>query len=135
MNLRLTDGNLTQDQGKKSFNAPDPDEEWWSLNARVTQVHQPLLSVNQVVKGGWTVAFSPTGSYIEGPHGRRMSIANKDNTYHLKMWVPRDQELLFSWADPHKVIRTPPTAAPGNLQTLSFSLRSSGLWPPQLFDI
>ena len=54
MNFRLADGSLIQDQGKKSFLAQDLDEEWWSLNARVTQAHQPLLSVNQVVQGGST---------------------------------------------------------------------------------
>ena len=95
MSYRLADGSLIQDQGKKSFTAQDPDEAWWNLNARVTQAHQPLLSVNQVVKGGSTVVFSPMGSYIEGPNGRRLTIENKDNTYHLKMWVPRDQELPF----------------------------------------
>ena len=95
MNFRLADGSLIQDQGKKSFHAQDLEEVWWSLSARVTQAHQPLLSVNQVGKGGTTVVFSPMGSYIEGPNGRRLSIENKDNTYHLKMWVPRDQEMLF----------------------------------------
>ena len=95
MNFRLADGSLIQDQGKKSFNAQDPDEEWWNFNARVTQVHQPLLSVNQVVERGSTVVFSPMGSYIEAPNGRKLSLDPKDDPYHLKMWVPRDQKLLF----------------------------------------
>ena len=95
MSFRLGDGSLIQDQGRKSFRAQDPDETWWSLNARVTHAHQPLLSVDQMVKGGSTVVFSPMGSHIEGPNGRRLSMENKDNTYHLKMWVPRGQELLF----------------------------------------
>ena len=58
-------------------------------------MHQPLLSVNQLVEGGSTVVFSPMGSYIEGPNGRILSIENKNNTYHMKMWVPRDQKLPF----------------------------------------
>ena len=95
MNYRPADGSLIQDQGKKSFNAQDPDEEWWNLSARVTQVHQPLLSVSEMVESESTVVCSPTGSYMEGPHGRRLSIESKNNTYHLKMWVPRDQTLLF----------------------------------------
>ena len=27
-NYKLADGSLTQDQGNKSFNAQDPDDEW-----------------------------------------------------------------------------------------------------------
>ena len=95
MNFRLADGSLIQDQGKKSFHAQDPEEEWWSLNARVTQAHQPLLSVSQVVKGGSTVVFSPTGSYIQSPNGRQLAMESKEDTYHLKMWVPKDQKMLF----------------------------------------
>ena len=80
MNFRLADGSLIQDQGKKSFHAQDPEEEWWSLNARVTQAHQPLLSVSQVVKGGSTVVFSPTGSYIQSPNGRQLAMGFKEDT-------------------------------------------------------
>ena len=58
-------------------------------------MHQPLLSVSQIVKGGSTVVFSPKGSYIEGPNGRKLSMEPANNTYHLKMWVPRDQKLPF----------------------------------------
>ena len=95
ISFRLADGSLTQDKGKKSFNAQDPDEAWWSLNAGSTEVHQPLLSVSQVVKGGSTVVFSPMGSYIKGPNVRKLSMEPRDDTYHLKMWVPRDQKLPF----------------------------------------
>ena len=95
MSYKLADGSLIQDQGKKSFHAQDPDEEWWSLNARVTQAHQPLLSVSQVVKGGSTVVFSPMGSYIQSPNGRQLAMESEEDIYHLKMWVPKDQKMLF----------------------------------------
>ena len=60
-NYKLADGSLTQDKGKKSFNAQAQDESWWNLNARVTDVDKPLLSVSQMVDGGIDSCVCPGG--------------------------------------------------------------------------
>ena len=94
-NYKLADGSLTQDKGKKSFNAQAQDESWWNLNARVTNVDKPLLSVSQMVEGGSTAVFAPGGSYIKCPKGKTMPIELRSNVWFLKMWVPKDQKKPF----------------------------------------
>ena len=94
-NYKLADGSLTQDKGKKSFNAQAQDESWWNLNARVTDVDKPLLSVSQMVEGGSTAVFAPGGSYIQCPKGKTMPIELRSNVWFLKMWVPKDQKKPF----------------------------------------
>ena len=94
-NYKLADGSLTQDKGKKSFNAQAQDESWWNLNARVTDVDKPLLSVSQMVEGGSTAVFAPGGSYIKCPKGKKMPIELRSNVWFLKMWVPKDHKKPF----------------------------------------
>ena len=94
-NYKLADGSITQDKGKKSFNAQAQDESWWNLNARVTDVDKPLLSVSQMVEGGSTAVFAPGGSYIKCPKGTKMPIELRSNVYFLKMWVPKNQKTPF----------------------------------------
>ena len=94
-NYKLADGSLTQDKGKKNFNAQAQDESWWNLNARVTDVDKPLLSVSQMVEGGSTAVFAPGGSYIQCPKGKTMPIELRSNVWFLKMWVPKDQKKPF----------------------------------------
>ena len=98
-NYKLADGSLTQDKGKKSFNAEAQDESWWNFNAiynaRVTDVDKPLLSVSQMVEGGSTAVFSPGGSYIKCPKGIKMPIELRSNVWFLKMWVPQGQKKFF----------------------------------------
>ena len=94
-NYKLADGSLTQDKGKKSFNAQAQDESWWNLNARVTDVDKPLLSVSQMVEGGSTAVFAPGGSYIKCPKGTKMPIELRSNVWFLRMWVPKDQKKPF----------------------------------------
>ena len=94
-NYKLADGILTQDRGKKSFNAQAQDESWWNLNARVTDVDKPLLSVSQMVEGGSTAVFAPGGSYIKFPKGTKMPIELRSNVYFLKMWVQKNQKTPF----------------------------------------
>ena len=94
-NYKLADGSLTQDKGKKSFNAQAQDESWWNLNARVTDVDKPLLSVSQMVERGSTDVFAPGGSYIKCPKGKTMPIELRSNVWFLKMWVPKDQNKPF----------------------------------------
>ena len=94
-NYKLADGSLTQDKGEKKFVAQTSDERWREIKARVTDVEKPLLSVSQVVQGGSTAVFSPSGSYIDSPGGVRMPIELRSNVYYLKMWVPKDQTKPF----------------------------------------
>ena len=70
------------------------------MNAQVTDVDTPLLSVSQIARGGHTVIFSPKGSYIDlaganGTPGRKVPMRLDGNVYKLKMWVPRDQPKSF----------------------------------------
>ena len=83
-NYKLADGSLTQDKGEKNFVAQTSDEKWRNIKARVTDVEKPLLSVSQVVQGGPTAVFSPSGSYIDSPGGVRMPIELRSNVYYLK---------------------------------------------------
>ena len=75
-----------------------------TLTAQVADVDGPLLSVGQVVSGGNTVVFSPSGCYIDlaakkGPSGnipaKRIPLRSEGNVYKLKMWVPKQQSAGF----------------------------------------
>ena len=93
---RLADGSLIPDKGIKTFNAQTEDEGWRTINANVTDVDKPLLSVSQIVQAsGATVVFSPEGNYIQSPKGSTLPMELRNNTYFLKMWVPRDQGMPF----------------------------------------
>ena len=87
----MADGSTVPDGGHKAFDAYTEDSLLTNVSARVTNVEQPLLSVSQVVAGGSEVIFSPKGSYISSPGGTKIPLELRRNTYHLKMWVPRDQ--------------------------------------------
>ena len=93
---KLADGSIIQDKGTKTFNAQTDDEQWRLINAQVTDVDKALLSVSQIVqKGGATVVFSPEGSYIQSPEGPALPMELRNNVYHLKMWVPKEQGKPF----------------------------------------
>ena len=95
-NYKMADGSMIQDKGVKTFKAQTDDEQWREMSARVTDVDQALLSVSQVVqRGKATVVFSPEGSYIQHPGGQMLPLELRDNVYHLKMWVPREQGKPF----------------------------------------
>ena len=93
---KLADGSMIQDKGTKTFKAQTDDEQWRLINAQVTDVDQALLSVSQIVqKGGATVVFSPEGSYIQSPGGTALPMELRNNVYHLKMWIPKEQQAPF----------------------------------------
>ena len=95
-NYKLADGSLIQDKGTKTFNAQMEDEQWRLISAQVTDVDKALLSVSQIVqKGGATVVFSPEGSYIQSPGSPALPLELRNSIYHLKMWVPKDQNKPF----------------------------------------
>ena len=58
---KLADGSQIMNQGRKTFNAVTADHQITNLGAHVTDVDKPLLSVPQVVSGGYEVVFSPQG--------------------------------------------------------------------------
>ena len=60
---KLADGSLILHMGSKKFQAVTEDNPPNVLNAQITPAYEPLLSVSQIVLGGHTVVFSPTGSY------------------------------------------------------------------------
>ena len=63
-----------------------------ALNASVTDVDRPLLSVAQMVQKGGKVVFSPQGSYVEHPKtGERLALEQKGGLFMLKMWIPREE--------------------------------------------
>ena len=93
---KLADGSIIQNKGTKTFNAQTDDEQWRLINAQVTDVDKALLSVSQIVqKGGATVVFSPEGSYIQSPGGTALPMELRNNVYHLKMWIPKEQQAPF----------------------------------------
>ena len=70
------------------------------LTAQVTDVHNPLLSVSQIVGAGDSnnrakVVFSKDESYIDLGDGRRDQLEFRDGLFRLKLWVPRDQKMDF----------------------------------------
>ena len=91
----LADGSTVPDGCHKAFNAYTEDSLLTNVSAPVTSVEQPRLSVSQVVAGGSEVIFFPKSSYISSPGGTRITLELRRNTYHLKMWVPRNQSQLF----------------------------------------
>ena len=89
---KMADGSMIPDRGTKTFRAQTEDEQWRTVTAHVTDVDKPLLSVSQIVqKGGATVVFSPEGGYIKSPGRPTLPMELRNNVYHLKMWVPREQ--------------------------------------------
>ena len=93
---KLADGSIIQDKGTKTFRAQTEDEHWRTINANVTDVDKPLLSVSQIVQAsGATVVFSPEGNYIQSSQGSTLPLELRNNVYFLKMLVPKDQGKPF----------------------------------------
>ena len=89
---KMADGSMIPERGMKTFTALTEDEQWRTVNARITDVDKPLLSVSQIVRnGGATVVFSPEGGYIKSPGRPTLPMELRNNVYHLKMWVPKEQ--------------------------------------------
>ena len=53
------------------------------------------FTIGGAVLAGATVVFSPSGSYIDTPDGKRQTLTSSKGVYDLKMWVPRDQKNCF----------------------------------------
>ena len=88
----MADGSMIPHKGSKQFKAVS-NEGWdrW-INAEVTYVDRPLLSVAQIVAAGCKVIFDANGSYIEQPGlGEYIELEQSGGLYTLKMWVPKKQ--------------------------------------------
>ena len=94
-NYKLADGSIIPNEGRKTFTAVTDEWDLRSIRAAVTKVDTPLLSVSSCVLAGATVVFSPSGSYIETPDGKRQPLTASKGVYNLKPWVPRDQKNPF----------------------------------------
>ena len=94
-NYKLADGCIIHNEGRKTFTALNENWELRGINAAVTKVGTPLLSVSSCVLAGATVVFSPSGSYLNTPGGARQMLTASNGIYNLKMWVPRDQKNPF----------------------------------------
>ena len=94
-NYKLADGSVIPNEGRKTFKALTEEWDLRSIRAAVTKVDTPLLSVSSCVLAGATVVFSPSGSYIETPDGKRQPLTASKGVYNLKLWVPRDQKHPF----------------------------------------
>ena len=83
--IRAVTDELTSSGGYKALN----------FNCSVTDVDKPLLSVAQLVRHGGKVVFSKGESYIDLGDGRRDQLEFRDGLLRLKLWVPRDQKMVF----------------------------------------
>ena len=94
-NYKLADGSVIPNEGRKTFTALTEEWDLRSIRAAVTKVDTPLLSVSSCVLAGATVVFSPSGSYIETPDGKRQPLTASKGVYNLKLWIPKDQKNPF----------------------------------------
>ena len=94
-NYKLADGSVIPNEGRKTFTAVTEEWDLRSIRAAVTKVDTPLLSVSSCVLAGATVVFSPSGSYIDTPDGKRQPLTASKGVYNLKLWVPKDQKNPF----------------------------------------
>ena len=91
-NYKLADGSIIPNKGYKHFVGVTEEGYKRALNASVTDVDRPLLSVAQIVKKGSKVVLSPQGSYVEHPRTReRLALEQKGGLFTLKMWIPRKE--------------------------------------------
>ena len=89
-NYRLADGTLIPNRGAKYFLGITGEGITRRLEAQVTDVDRPLISVAQIVQNGGRVVFDKKGSYVVGG-GKHIALAYDGGLYKLTMWVPREQ--------------------------------------------
>ena len=83
---KMADGSMIPHKGSKKFKAVSNEgcDRW--INAEVTDVDRPLLSVAQIVAAGCKVIFDANGSYIEQPgSGEYIELEQSGGLYTLKM--------------------------------------------------
>ena len=91
-NYKLADGSIIPNKGYKHFLGVAEEGYKRALNASVTDVDRPLLSVAQIVQKGGKVVFSPQGSYVEHPKTKeRLNLEQKGGLFMLKMWISREE--------------------------------------------
>ncbi|MDA8582625.1 retroviral-like aspartic protease family protein [bacterium] len=90
-NHKRAGGSIIHHEGHKSLVSSVEDGQVLRVNANVTDVDEPLLSVAQMVTHEATVVISPEGSYIKCRGMENIPVELNNNVYKLKMWVPREQ--------------------------------------------
>ena len=98
---KMADGSIIPHLGDKQIRvgtdelAPSGQYKPLKVGCSVADVDKPLLSVAQVVKSRGNVVFSQAESYIDMGDGRRDQIEFRNGLHVLKLWVPRDQKMVF----------------------------------------
>ena len=66
------------------------------MAAQVAEVKKALLSVAKIVQAGNRVVFEDNNNFIENTtSGKRIPIEQKNGSYVMKVWIPRDQRSPF----------------------------------------
>ena len=84
----LANGELVDNEGEKKMVMSTAEGVVREFTAQVTEVNKPLLSVSKMVNAGYTVTFSPEGSYIyDGYDGTYQYLESRNGLFMLKGWV------------------------------------------------
>ena len=92
----VADGSLIENMGQKTFMAVTDTGVTNKMTAQVTEVKKALLSVAKIVQAGNRVVFEDNKNDIENAKsGKRIPIEQKNGSYVMKVWIPRDQKSPF----------------------------------------
>ena len=92
----VADGSLIENMGQKTFMAVTDTGVTNQMTAQVTEVKKALLSVAKIVQAGNRVVFDNNNNFIENTtNGKRITIEQKNGSYVMKVWIPRDQKSPF----------------------------------------
>ena len=84
----LANGELVDNEGEKKMVMSTAEGVVREFTAQVTEVNKPLLSVSKMVNAGYTVTFSPEGSYIyDGYDDTYQYLESRNGLFMLKGWV------------------------------------------------
>ena len=82
--------------GQKTFMAVTDTGVTNQMTAQATEVNKALLSVAKIVQAGNKVEFENNSNDIENTtSGKRIPIEQKNGSYVMKVWIPRDQKSPF----------------------------------------
>ena len=92
----VADGSLIENMGQTTFMVVTDTGVTNQMTAQVTEVKKALLSVAKIVQAGNRVVFDSNNNYIENTtSGKRIPIEQKNGSYVMKVWIPRDQKSPF----------------------------------------
>jgi len=83
-------GEVLDNEGEKHMVMSSAEGVIRAITAQVTEVNKPLLSVSKMVNAGYTVTFSPEGSYLyDGYTGEGMDLVESKGLYWVETWMKR----------------------------------------------